>query len=202
MDGSDGTRTDGQGRFSSVQFDVDGKWFEACPMPSRAGHTVVARLQVNRIQLMSYDSTAVFISYGPGSTGMIEMAMCEQEVFDLDSGPQTLRDVSFQLRMISTRPCIDEGCLVAQPHEIDCGVRGISQPSSTHLPKIILDSRYHVYSLFSSVPGEGAIPVLPGHEKVRSIQEVNGDLDLTVVPSCWTSSLTLSLKPTYVQPCP
>ncbi len=44
---------------------------------------------------------------------------------------------------------IDEGSLVAEPHEIDGGIRRIGQPTTSYLPEIILDS-YAQSSLLSS----------------------------------------------------
>src|SRR5208283_482412 len=83
VNGCHSTATDSKGRFLALQSDIDGKWFEVASIPGGAGHTVVARFEINRIQLMSHDSAAIFISHGLGPTSMIEVTVSQQKVFEL-----------------------------------------------------------------------------------------------------------------------
>ena len=83
MNGPHCTATDSKGRFLTVQSDIDGERFQACSIPGGASHTVVARFEINRIQLMSHDSAAIFVSYGLGPAGMVEVTVSQQKVFEL-----------------------------------------------------------------------------------------------------------------------
>jgi hypothetical protein len=63
---------------------------------------------------MSNDSTAIFVSYGPGSAGMIEMTVSQQKVFKLDKRSQTFGNVLYQFRLTSTTSSINKSGFVAE----------------------------------------------------------------------------------------
>ena len=92
---------------------------------------------------MSHDLATVFVSHSPGATGMINVAMGQQQQLDLDIRFQTLGDVLFHFRMISPASRIDKSRLIAEANEVDSRVRVISQSASTHLPKIFFDFLDH-----------------------------------------------------------
>jgi hypothetical protein len=97
---------------------------------------------------MSHDLAAVFVSYGLGPAGMIEVTVSRQKVFKLHIGPQALGNVVYQLRLISATSGINKGGFVVEAHEVNGGVRCIGEAPSADLPEIILDSYAHLNLLF------------------------------------------------------
>ena len=123
---------------------------------------------------MSHDSAAIFVSHGLGPAGMIEVTVSQQKVFELHIRFQAFGDVFSQLRLISPTSGINKGCFVAEAYEVDGGVRGISQPSSAHLPEIIPDSCDHSDPLF--VRCKYAIRFAADHAECRKFVRLHGYL--------------------------
>ena len=123
---------------------------------------------------MSHDSAAIFVSHGLGPTGMIEVAVSQQKVFELHIWFQAFGNVFYQLRVISTTSGINKGCFVAEAYEVDGGVRGISQPPSAHLPEIIPDSCAHSDPLF--VRCKYAIRFAADHAEYQRLARLHGYL--------------------------
>jgi hypothetical protein len=95
---------------------------------------------------MSHESAPIFVSYGPGAAGMIEVTVSQQKVFKLSVWFQAFGNVLSQLRQTSTTSRINKSGFVAQAYKVGRGVRGISQAVPAHLPEII------PYSYAHSVP--------------------------------------------------
>jgi hypothetical protein len=64
---------------------------------------------------MSHDSAAVFLSYGAGAAGMIEVTVSQQKVFKLSVWFQAFGNVFYQLRLTSPTSGVNENCFVAEP---------------------------------------------------------------------------------------
>ncbi len=148
VNGFHGPGTDGKSRFLALQSDVDGKRLDSAAIPGGSCDTVVARFQIYCVQLMSYDSAAICVSYGPGSSGMIEVAVSEEQILELGIRCQAFGNVFYELRVTSTSSRINKGCFIAEADKVHGRVRRISQLHPADVPEIVPDSDAQSDSLF------------------------------------------------------
>ena len=65
------------------QLPVHSERLEGGPVPTGSGYLVVSPFKEGRIQFMGNGLTLTFFSQTPGTTGMVEMTMRDQKIFNL-----------------------------------------------------------------------------------------------------------------------
>ena len=66
-----------------MKFEVNSQRFELGAIPGCCGHFTVAGFKVDRVQFMGHDTAAEFVSHCLGPSGMIEVTVGQQKIFEL-----------------------------------------------------------------------------------------------------------------------